>query len=159
MKICFRRKFFTKWIENYSTSLNNFTSRTHVYVVSKTQCLSIAISICMRVLPSTILIELIEMYCFGIIKTNLAKCFYFPNQTQMFSVNRLMFIVKIFWLGVSQFLFLFCEADGIIETVSTAYMTVASFGIFMSLIHTIFKTEFIYKLMDCVSERVITRSE
>lgn len=99
------------------------------------------------------------MHYYATIKMNLAKCFYFPNQTHIFNVNRLMVNVGIFLLAVSHLTFLFCEADSITESVSAAYMTVTSFGIFVSSMHTTLKTETIFKFIDNFTDRITKRSE
>lgn len=99
------------------------------------------------------------MHYFATIRRNLAKCFYLPNQTYIFNVKRVMVIVGFLLVVVSQSIFLFCKAVGITEHVSAAYMTVTSFGIFVSSIHTTLKTETIFKTIDDVSERITKRSE
>lgn len=83
-------------------------------------------------------------------KMNLATCLYFPNQTHLFNMKRQLTILAAFLLVVSFFSILFYEADSIEEYVHSAYMTVASLGIFMSLIDTTFENNAIFILIDIV---------
>lgn len=93
------------------------------------------------------------------IKIILAKCFYFPNQMHIFNMKRLLAILAGLFIVVTQFAFLFCDADSITEYVSSAYMTVSALGIFISLIDTTLKTETIFKLIDNDIEVITKRSE
>ena len=88
------------------------------------------------------------MESFQTIKVNLAKCLYLPNQTHLFHTKRLLALLAAFMEVASFFLYLFYEADRVIEYVRSAYMTVTFAGIFLSFVNTIFKTEVIFMIID-----------
>lgn len=101
----------------------------------------------------------IKMKLFETIKLNLAKCLYFPNQTNLFNKKRLVVILMAFMAVVSFNLFLFCKANSVIEYVRSAYMSVTLLGIFISFLNTIFKTEIIFALIDINIGETIMNSE
>lgn len=90
---------------------------------------------------------------------NLAKCLYYPNQTNLFNGKRLLAIFVAFSIVVSYTLFLFYEADRIVEYVSSAYLSSTTLGIFLSLIDTTLHTEAIFKLIDNDIKEITKRSE
>lgn len=96
---------------------------------------------------------------FKTIKMNLAKCCYYPNQTNHFNMKRLLAILAGFFVVVTQFAYLFHEADTVTEYVSSAYMSVSALGIFISMIDTTSKTETIFKLIDNEIGESTKRSE
>ena len=88
------------------------------------------------------------MKYFETIKSSLAKCFYFPNQTHLFNTGRVLVLLACF-VGISSFyLFLFYEANSVIEYVRSAYMCVTALGLNISIWNTISKTEVIFILID-----------
>lgn len=99
------------------------------------------------------------MELFKLIKMNLAMCLYFPNQAHIFNKKRFLAIIVAFLLVVSHFIFLFYEANSATEHLSSAYMTVGTFGIFVSLIDTTFKTNTVFILIDVAIKEIIRRSE
>ena len=63
-------------------------------------------------------------------------------------------------IGVSSFyLFLFYEANSMIEYVRSAYMCVTTLGIFISMLSTAFKTKEIFILIDTNIGGIIKESE
>lgn len=98
------------------------------------------------------------MALFKTIKIHLATCLYFPNETHIFNVKRLLATIAAFLVVVLYFAFLFYEADTVTEYVSSAYMTVATLGIFMSLIDTTFKTKTIFALIDNDLRKICRKS-
>lgn len=91
---------------------------------------------------------MVKMNFFETIKINLAKCFYYPNQTNLFNTKRSLITFAAFLVVVSLFLFLFYEATSVIEYVRSAYMCNSLFCVFISYLSTVFKTKLIFEFID-----------
>lgn len=74
-------------------------------------------------------------------------------------MERLLAILAGFFVVITQFAYLFREANTVTEYVSSAYMSVSALGIFISMIDTTCKTETIFKLIDNVIGESTKRSE
>lgn len=88
------------------------------------------------------------MIHFETIKRNLAMCLYYPDETNIFGIKRVVATFAAFLAVASFFAYPLYEADSMEEYVFSAYFITTLFGVFCSFIHTSFKTEAIFKLAD-----------
>lgn len=83
-----------------------------------------------------------------IVKVKLATCFYYPNQTHVFSVQRL----RVIFLGVftilSQLLFVCLDADNMSDFVIAALIIESVTGTVISFVDTSLKTTKIFSTID-----------
>lgn len=98
------------------------------------------------------------MELFKTIKLNLALCFYYPNQTHIFSVERLLAVCVGFLPLGSIVLFAFFEANNVTDYVVPGFMFVTSFAILISFIDTTRQTPEIFSFIDKI-EKIINKSK
>lgn len=92
-------------------------------------------------------------------KINLARCFYYPNQTNPFNPKLVLIIFAAFLVVVSLFLFPFYEANSVIEFVRSAYMCNSLLCVYIAFLSTVFKSKLIFEFIDTNIGAAVEKSE
>lgn len=157
--IYFYRNFFVNKLSIFSILLWLIVNSNVVIIYSLYRTVSLLIRISTIERTNWWEFWLMKMAFYKTIKVYLAQCSYYPNQTNSFNGKRLLAILAAFLIVASHFLFLFYEADNVVEYVSSAYLSSTTLGFLLSLIDTTLHTEAIFKLIDNNIEEMSKMSE